>query len=140
MSREGGHPTPDRAKISNLAEHKRSSGVSYSLLGIGAALSLHENEDEVSNFIASAMTEALEVKLGAVALLNGEVQKLRVFGQLGTAKAVGDLSRGRLVLGRGATNDGADVGILQLEPVPGGLRGRQVREVGSMHRLHQEVR
>jgi len=35
-------------------EHKRSSGISYSLLGIGAALSLHENEDEVSNFIASA--------------------------------------------------------------------------------------
>ena len=54
----------------------------YSLLGIGAALALYDNEDDVAQFIASAVTAALRVKFGAVALREAGDDKLRVFGQL----------------------------------------------------------
>lgn len=54
----------------------------YSLLGIGAALALYDNEDDVAQFIASAVTAALRVKFGAVALKEAGDDKLRVFGQL----------------------------------------------------------
>ena len=54
----------------------------YSLLGIGAALALYDSEDDVAQFIASAVTAALRVKFGAVALKEAGDDKLRVFGQL----------------------------------------------------------
>jgi len=54
----------------------------YSLLGIGAALALYDSEEDVAQFIASAVTAALRVKFGAVALREARDDKLQVFGQL----------------------------------------------------------
>ncbi|MCH8954882.1 sigma 54-interacting transcriptional regulator [candidate division KSB1 bacterium] len=54
----------------------------YSLLGIGAALALYDSEEDVAQFIASAVTAALRVKFGAVALREAGDDKLRVLGQL----------------------------------------------------------
>jgi|GEM_PF-976356 len=54
----------------------------YSLLGIGAALALYDSGEDVAQFIASAVTAALRVKFGAVALREAGDDKLRVLGQL----------------------------------------------------------
>jgi PAS domain S-box-containing protein len=63
--------------------HQLSSIDPYSLLGLSVALIMYDREEDVAQFIASAVTAALRLKLGAVALRNSEGDKLCVFGQLG---------------------------------------------------------
>ena len=55
----------------------------YPLLGLGAALALYDREEDVANFVASAVTSALRLKFGAVALMTKGSNPLYVFGQLG---------------------------------------------------------
>ena len=55
----------------------------YPLLGLGAALALYDREEDVANFVASAVTSALRFNFGAVALMTKGSNPLYVFGQLG---------------------------------------------------------
>ena len=73
----GTAPKPQAQKLTSIDP--------YSLLGIGAALALYDSEEDVAQFIASAVTAALRVKFGAVALREARDDKLRVFGQLGNS-------------------------------------------------------
>ncbi|MFQ5751410.1 MAG: sigma 54-interacting transcriptional regulator, partial [bacterium] len=75
-------PQPKRA---GARKPDLSSIEPYSLLGIGAALALYNSEEDVARFIASAVTSALRVKFGAVALQNPKARKLHLFGQFNHA-------------------------------------------------------
>ena len=79
------HPDTRQLDTSESQKHDLTSIDPYSLLGVGAALATHDSEEDVARFVGSALTSVLRVKFGAVALINGDGDTFRLFGQFSDA-------------------------------------------------------
>ncbi|MFQ5640728.1 MAG: ATP-binding protein [bacterium] len=87
------HPDTKQQDTSGSQKHDLTPIDPNSLLGVGAALAIHDSEEDVARFIGSAVTAVLRVKFGAVALITGDGGAFRVFGQFRDAPLQDSLAK-----------------------------------------------